>query len=213
MREDVFMGALISSVSHELLNVLATIHQSSGLMDDLMGAGARKSFLGLGMKTEFMHQDKFQSIIASIGQQVERGMALSEALNTLGHAPEQGPQGQCELWEAARATLCLAERQSRKRRVRFLLRKPQAPVLTGLGRLWAMMGIHEAMETLLAVVKGTDVEVMIDDGSAGPVVRFVTESAGLDVTAGEITLCGLTARLEPTGNGLALVLPPAGNRA
>jgi signal transduction histidine kinase len=208
MREDVFMGALIASVSHELLNVLATIHQSSGLMDDLMGAGARKSLFGLGMKTEFVHHDKFKSIIATIGQQVDRGMALSEALNTLGHAPEQGPQAQCELWEAASATLCLAERLSRKRRVRFMLRKPQTRVLAGLGQLWAMMAIYEAMETILAAIKETEVEITIEKASAGPLMRFETNSAGLDLAAREMALCGLVVRLETTGNGLALVFPP-----
>lgn len=203
------MGQLIASVSHELLNVLATIHQSSGLMDDLMGAGARKSFLGLGMKTEFVHQDKFKSIITNIGQQVDRGMALSEALNTLGHAPEKGVQAQCDLAETVSATLRLSERLARKRRVKFTLRQPQAQVLAGLGQLWAMMAIYEAMETLLATLKETEVEITIEKGSAGPVVRFKSDATGLDPADREIAFGGQIVRLETAGNGLALVLPAA----
>lgn len=209
MHEAAFMGQLIASVSHELLNVLATIHQSSGLMDDLMGAGARKSFLGLGMKTEFVHQDKFKSIITNIGQQVDRGMALSEALNILGHAPEKSAQAQCDLTESVSATLRLSERLARKRRVKFTLRQPQARVLAGLGQLWAMMAIYDAMETLLATLKETEVEITIEKGSASPLVRFKTDVKGLDLAVTETALGGQTVRLEPVENGLALVLPPA----
>ncbi len=216
MREAEFMGALIASVSHEMLNVLATIHQSSGLMDDLMGAGVRKGLLGIGVKTEFVHQEKFKAILGNIGQQVQRGMALSEALNVLGHAPEMDAWERCELWVAAGATLRLSERLARKRKVRFSLGRQQAPVQAGLGSIWAMMAIHEAMQALLAGLKDREVEVAAESAPEGPVVRFRTGSSGLsglDVPAKVLTFRERTVRLIPAADGLALVFPPAGEGA
>lgn len=207
-----FMGALIASVSHDLLNVLATIHQSSGLMDDLMGAGVRKGILGIGMKTEFVHQEKFKAILESIGQQVQRGMVLSEALNALGHAPEPEARERCELWAAAGTTLRLSERLARKRRVRFNLGRQQAPVHAGLGSIWAMMAIHEAMQTLLIGLKDCEIEVLVERPPEGPVVYFKTGAAGLpglDAPARELVFCERTVRLTPVADGLTLVFPPA----
>lgn len=221
MRESDFMGALIASVSHELLNVLATIHQSSGLMDDLMGAGVRKGLLGIGVKTEFVHQDKFKAILGNISQQVQRGMALTEALNALGHAPDKTSQ-ECDLWTAAEVTLCLSERVSRKRKVRFSLGRRQAPVQAGLGSLWAMMAIYEAMQAILNEAKDCQVEVLAELTPEGPIVRFRTVSADPSGSAGEpklappareIGICGQTVRIEPAADGLTLVFPPAGGGA
>lgn len=216
MREANFMGALIASVSHDLLNVLATIHQSSGLMDDLMGAGVKKGLLGIGLKTEFVHQEKFKAILGNIGQQVQRGMVLSEALNALGHAPEENARERCDLWAAAEVTLRLSERLARKRKVRFGLGRRQAPVQAGLGSIWAMMAVHEAMKALLAGFKDCEFEVVAELAPEGPVVRFRSGSAGLpglDVPARDLIFCERTVRLAPAADGLTLVFPPVGEGA
>ncbi|MBI4774256.1 MAG: HAMP domain-containing histidine kinase [Deltaproteobacteria bacterium] len=70
-----FIGKIIAAVSHEFMNVLATIRESSGLMEDLL------SVLGTG----FPYKDKLTKSFAITRKQVSRGMEIGANLNAFAH--------------------------------------------------------------------------------------------------------------------------------
>ena len=88
MRDALFMGRMTASATHELQNILATIRESSGLMDDL-----------LAMSSEgFAHAERFKKGLTVLAEQVERGMILTEhTVQMLPPAALQGYVGQLPL--------------------------------------------------------------------------------------------------------------------
>lgn len=77
--EIAFFGAISASLSHELKNVLATIGEYSGLLEDLL------SFAG---SSGNLSPEKIQSICGKITHQVERGEDLVRRLNRFSHSAD-----------------------------------------------------------------------------------------------------------------------------
>jgi C4-dicarboxylate-specific signal transduction histidine kinase len=75
-----FFGAITASLSHELKNVLATIKEFSGLLEDLVQASAA----GRPPSTE-----RLQTFCDRINKQVGRGSALIERLNRFAHSVDE----------------------------------------------------------------------------------------------------------------------------
>ncbi len=80
LSETAFMGKITAGITHEMKNVLAIIRESAGLMEDL---------LGLAKEDSFPAREKFLKILSKIGDQVTRGVNLSNALNQFAHGPDQ----------------------------------------------------------------------------------------------------------------------------
>jgi C4-dicarboxylate-specific signal transduction histidine kinase len=73
-----FMGRVTASVSHELQNVLAIIRETAGLMQDFMMMGDRCENLA----------ERLETSLASIKNQVNRGVALTHGLNGFAHSAD-----------------------------------------------------------------------------------------------------------------------------
>lgn len=78
--EIAFFGRITAGITHELKNVLAIIRESAGLMEDIMtmSPGALTSY-----------QDKFQSALNKISNQVGRGVELTDRLNKFAHSSDE----------------------------------------------------------------------------------------------------------------------------
>jgi C4-dicarboxylate-specific signal transduction histidine kinase len=87
--EIALIGKITASVTHEFKNVLATIRETSGLMEDL---------LALSRETSFPHRKKFAKILTIIHKQVVRGMETSGRLNKFAHSLNE-PESRVELNE------------------------------------------------------------------------------------------------------------------
>lgn len=74
--EVAFIGRVTAGVSHEFMNVLATIRESSGLIEDLMALD----------DTPFSFRDKLDRTLATIRGQVDRGMEIGDRLNRFAHS-------------------------------------------------------------------------------------------------------------------------------
>lgn len=75
-RETAFTGRIVAGVSHEFMNVLATIRESSGLMEDLLALD----------ETPFPSREKVKRSIGIIQAQVRRGMDVGKGLNKFAHS-------------------------------------------------------------------------------------------------------------------------------
>ncbi|MBU1172026.1 MAG: hypothetical protein KKD44_20920 [Proteobacteria bacterium] len=73
-----FMGRVTASVAHELQNVLAIIRETAGLMQDFMMMGdACQDF-----------ENRLSTGLASIKNQVSRGVGLTQGLNRFAHTAD-----------------------------------------------------------------------------------------------------------------------------
>jgi len=86
-QETVFTGKITAGVTHEFMNVLATIRETSGLMEDL---------LALSRETPFPHREKFEKTLSTIKKQVFRGMKMSGSLNKFAHSMDK-PESRVEV--------------------------------------------------------------------------------------------------------------------
>ena len=80
-----FFGRIMASLSHELRNVIATINESSALMEDLLGAAKQGSTL---------KQDRLQDLCRKINKHTMRGATLVRRQSRFSHSvdpPRQKP--------------------------------------------------------------------------------------------------------------------------
>lgn len=100
MRDILFIGSVLASVTHEMQNVMAIIKESGALTDDVLKINA---------PMRLRHGDKLPSALANIQEQVARGRDLMFILNSFAHAAADYP---CEsdLRRFARQISVLAER-------------------------------------------------------------------------------------------------------
>lgn len=79
-KEVEFLGKITASITHEMQNVFAIINESTGLMEDM---------LNLSEDIPTSSRDKFQNIIVTIQNQIQRGIEIALQLNRFAHAPEE----------------------------------------------------------------------------------------------------------------------------
>jgi len=206
MRDAMFMGRLTASATHEMQNILATIRESGGLMEDLLALGAEN----------FAHAERFKKGLCVLSEQVERGMALSEQLNYCAHAPETTPAG-TEVNEAMRSLVGLCRRDAARRRVSLELAPGRTGLRTSLRALELMALLGQALDCALPhMPQGSQLILSVEEQGGLAVVRLAApgfealrQSSGCaELTRSAKALqVGLAA--GPGGQGLVLSLPKA----
>lgn len=204
MREALFMGRLTAAATHDLQNVLATIRESSGLMEDLLAMGAEN----------FPHAERFQKGLKVLSEQVERGMNLAEELNYCAHAPEAVATG-AEINEAMRSLIGLSRRLAARGRVKLALCPGRGGLRTSLRGLEAMALAGLALECALpGMAQNSTLSIFVEEQGGLGVVRLSGpgfEECGRAPAFAELKAlakslgAGLSA--GPQGQGLALALP------
>lgn len=138
-----FMGRVAAGLSHDLVNVLAIIQQSSGLLGDYLALARKESVKTLGLRPQFKYHDKFADIIGQIRTQVQRGQDLCDDLSRLAHAPDE-EAGDPDLGDACTLLAGLCARQARRAKSSLAVDEPQGerPVVKGdLVEVLAQMGL------------------------------------------------------------------------
>ena len=79
-KETAFLGKITAGMTHEFMNVLATIGQTSGLMEDL---------LLLCRDAPFPYHEKFTKILNTIKTQVRRGTEIGARLKDFAHSMDE----------------------------------------------------------------------------------------------------------------------------
>jgi signal transduction histidine kinase len=100
-------GRIAAGLSHDLNNVLATIRESAGLMQDLLRAVGPEAI---------PHRDKFDRALGSVQKAVGRGVDLTGHLSRWAHTTDH-ERAEIDPDEAARLVVFLLDRQARLRRV------------------------------------------------------------------------------------------------
>ena len=204
MRDALFMGRMTASATHELQNILATIRESSGLMDDL-----------LAMSSEgFAHAERFKKGLTVLAEQVERGMILTEQLNYCAHAPEDCSAG-ADVNEAVRALVGLWRRNAARRKTTLVLAPGRLGLRTGLRAVEVMDAVAAALESALETLPmGTQLKVSVEEHGGLGVVRL--DSPGFEALRNAPAWAELAALAKtlgiglssgPAGQGVVLALP------
>ncbi len=108
-QETAFIGKITAGVSHEFMNVLATIRETSGLMEDL---------LALSRETSFPHREKFTKILTTIKKQVSRGMEISDRLNRFAHSMDES-DARVDINELLNQAAFLMQRSAKLKQIRL----------------------------------------------------------------------------------------------
>ena len=173
LSETAFMGKITAGVTHEMKNVLAIIRESAGLMEDL---------LGLAKDDPFPAREKFLKILSKIGDQVTRGVNLSNALNQFAHRPDQ-PLATADMNSLIDQLVFLCQRFALSKRVTLKSVAHDHPLPLRCEVLKVQMTIHKGIDLLLNVVDpGAILSIRPtareDDKLA---VEFLSEGNGIDI--------------------------------
>lgn len=153
--ETVFVGRITAGMTHEFMNVLATIGQTSGLMEDL---------LVLCRDTPFPHQEKFQKVLKIIRDQVSRGTLLGSRLKDFAHSMDDD-RSRVEINEVMEQVSFLTQRFVRLKKVQL-----------NLGTLEAPHAIHISLFRLQLILIRC-IECCLDHVTAGGNITFQAEKS------------------------------------
>ena len=117
-QETAFIGKITAGVTHEFMNVLATIRETSGLMEDL---------LALSRETSLPHRKKFAKMLTTIKKQVVRGMEMSGSLNKFAHSMDE-PESRIEIDELFGQLAFLVQRFARLKQVQLTVNPVEPPL-------------------------------------------------------------------------------------
>ncbi|MGQ9687248.1 MAG: hypothetical protein ACUVXF_00450 [Desulfobaccales bacterium] len=102
-----FLGKITASMTHEIKNTLAIILESAGLLSDL---------LTLSQEGSFPHKEKFQRVLGTINEQVNRAVVLATRLNQFAHSMDE-PLAEVKLADLLNLVVALMQRLARRRGV------------------------------------------------------------------------------------------------
>lgn len=117
-QETTFIGKITAGATHELMNVFATIRETSGLMADL---------LALERDTPFPHREKFGKILITIQEQVNRGRDISGRLNEFAHSMDE-PMTRVEVNELLDQLAFLMHRFAMLKQVQLTVNPVEPPL-------------------------------------------------------------------------------------
>lgn len=109
-----FLGKIAASMTHEIKNTYAIIQESSGLLSDL---------LTLQQEGSFPHKEKFQKVLGSIKEQVNRGVILATRLNQFAHTMDE-PLATIKVADLLELVVALMQRLVRRRSVELQAMAP-----------------------------------------------------------------------------------------
>ena len=116
--ETAFIGKITAAMTHEFMNVLSTIKEASGLMEDL---------LTLSGETSFPYHEKFSKKLVIIREQVRRGMEISGMLNKFAHSMDE-PEPWIEINELLGQLSILVQRFAKLKKVELTLNPLESPL-------------------------------------------------------------------------------------
>lgn len=108
-----FFGTITAGLSHELKNVIATINEYNGLLDDLAQVSSRRP----------LDPERLRQICGRISKQIERGESLILSLNRFAHSMDE-PLREIDLCDAVTDIVGLCTNYARRRRVTLDTRLP-----------------------------------------------------------------------------------------
>ncbi|MFP4225786.1 MAG: hypothetical protein ACLFRF_03570 [Desulfobacterales bacterium] len=137
-----FFGKITASMTHEFKNVLAIIKESAGLMEDITK---------IAPLSDSQHQEKSDNALATVKNQLNRGMELSTVFNRFAHSQDK-PQTEINLKDLAERVVTLSERLARLKHITLTAApddKADKALNTTGNPVWAQMAVYQAIECCL----------------------------------------------------------------
>ncbi len=161
-----FFGAISASMTHELKNVLATINEFSGLLEDLSLVAA---------KGKPLSPERLQTICGKISTQVRRGERLLTGLNRFSHSVDE-PVAFVQLTELLENITGLCLRFANLKQVTLETQLPDASEPVKVDPFACRHAVYLSIDmALCAAGDQRRVTVLLDAGPEAQ--RIVVESA------------------------------------
>ena len=166
-----FSGAITASVTHELNNVLGTIEQLSGLLEDLA--------YGLS-KGESVSEDQMNSLAERITKQTERGTVLTKRLNSFAHSCDSEYLN-CNLYDIVENLSALINRLAQMKRSEIVVVVPDKEIFLWTYPFLVMHILFLILKSILLLVKReTGIQVILTGNDSESVVSISLEHSGTD---------------------------------
>ena len=211
-QETAFISKITAGVTHEFMNVLSTIKESSGLMEDL---------LTLSGDASFPHHEKFSKTLIIIKKQVRRGMEISGMLNKFAHSMEE-PEATVEINELLDQIAILMQRFASLTQVRLVINPLESPLDIRIDPFRLQLILVACLEYCFdRIARGGVVTLQSHRTEKGIAVQCLMEPCSNskedvqelpnELDGFQETLQDLNAQLYPISNpgqqGLELILP------
>ena len=209
-KETAFLGKMTAGMTHEFMNVLATIGQTSGLMEDL---------IALSLDESFPHHEKFRKIVKTIKTQVVRGTEIGTRLKDFAHSMDEAST-RIDVNEIMGQVVFMMQRFARLRKLNldFIPLEAQPDIEVDLFRLEVTLA--RCVECCMECSKeGDTIRLQSEDGRDQMLFRIFIESGSLDperavpsdLTDIRETLSKIGARIRsldsPGKPGLEIAIP------
>lgn len=176
MRDVLFMGDILASVTHEMQNVMAIIKESGALADDI---------LNLNGPPRMRYGDKLEQSLQHIREQVGRGRDLMLMLNGFAHAASDHST-RCDLVHFARQISVLAERMVRMGECKLSVELEDEPVPVFGNALMVMQSLYLGLGAVLDGCAAGDtisLRVLRGDGPDGVQGEACRRAATIRISA------------------------------
>jgi signal transduction histidine kinase len=172
------VGKITASFTHEFMNVLATIQETSGLMEDL---------IYMSLPKDFQHREKFIRSCAIIKEQVRRGMEMSDRLNTFSHSMEVS-EARIDLNEFLDQSVLLAGRFARLKHVSLTVKHTEPPLAITTDPFRLQLILIACLEYLLSSADAEEaITLQVQDTGQGISIQILMETkSGPIVTLGAL---------------------------
>ncbi len=168
-----FMGKITAGATHEMKNVLAIIKESAGLMEDL---------LNVGQEDSFPIREKFLKILSGIGDQVTRGVNLTNALNGFAHNPDQSITT-VDINRLIVELIFLCQRFALSKKLTLKNVAPEQPLQYNCDPVEFQMTIYRGIDLLLNMADpGTIITIRaVARPNGDPAVEFLSDGNGIEL--------------------------------
>lgn len=164
-----FNGRITASVTHELNNVIGTIMQVVGLIEDLA-------------LTEEVKQanlsDKMLSVVDRIERQADRGTTLTKHLNAFAHLGDED-HAECHLGEMLTILANLSERLIGLKKVSLKRSRLDREIVVITSPIQLAQAVFEGLQAALRVTaQGQEIELGMSEWNQGAAIDVSTPFQG-----------------------------------
>ncbi len=138
-----FSGQITASMTHELNNVLGTIEQVVGLIEDLSATDVVRQ-AGIS--------DKLLDVVGRVTKQTDRGTTLIKNLNGFAHLSDN-EVAECDLGDLVEQTVVLCARFAKMRKVQLVTVRPDQSIVIRSCPFQIVQAIFGGIKTALQIAE------------------------------------------------------------
>lgn len=187
-----FSGEITASVTHELNNVIGTIEQVTGLIEDLAVTDAIR---------EAGVSDKLLDVVSRVTKQADRGTALIKRLNGFAHLSDN-PMAECDLGQLVESMVALSARFASMRRVQLTTVSLDQSIVIKSNPFQVALAIFGGIKRALQIAKPKEpIEISLGPCERGGILTIDVRCDG-DETPLEASETQHDCTLESVEDGL-----------